>query len=146
MAPYIGDLREAELIVDPKKANCDGDFNALFTIAYLKAYIANPKYATIAKIRKSSMQPQYLTEVKDVEDLLTVQQVPMMDRIVARDLAFVEFYDRIGRPHENLAKRKNGDLQKYKEADAVLQQKALELVQEMQVKTNAVTSTPDAAE
>lgn len=136
--PYVGTQRETELVADAKKANCDGDYNALFTIAYLTAYIRHPKYETIAKIRKSSMQPQYLAEVKDVEDLLTVQQVPMMDRIVARDLAFVEFYDRIGRPHENLAKRKNGDLQKYKEADAVLQQKALELVQEMQVKTVAV--------
>jgi hypothetical protein len=127
--PYVGEAREKELIESPKIANCDGDYNALFTMAYLKAYIETPKYATIAKIRKSSMQPQYLTEVKDVEDLLTVQGVTIMDRIVARDLAFVEFYDRVGRPHENLAKRKNGDIQLYKEADKVLHGKALELVQ-----------------
>lgn len=127
--PYVGEKREAELLADPKVANCVGDYNALYTIAYLTAYIREPKYATIHLIRKSSMQPQYVAEVKDLDDLLTVQLVPILDRIVARDLAFTEFYDRIGRPHENLAKRKNGDLQKYKEADEVLQKKALELVQ-----------------
>lgn len=132
--PYIGEIREAELVKDPKVANCDGDYNALYTIAYLTAYIREPKYTTIAKIRKSAFQPQHLVEVKDIEDILTVQQVPILDRIVARDLAFVEFYDRVGRPHENLAKRKNGDLQKYKEAEAVLQQKALDLVQSLKPK------------
>lgn len=144
--PYVGKDRETELLADAKKANCDGDYNALFSIAYLTAYIREPKYATIAKIRKSSMQPQHLAEVKDLDDLLTVMGVPAMDRIVARDLAFTEFYDRIGRPHENLAKRKNGDLEKYKEADAVLHAKALELVQGMAVGTRANTDTPDAAE
>src|SRR5581483_9398929 len=111
--PYVGKEREEQLIADPKIANCAGDFNALYTMAYLKAYIANPKYETIHNIRKSAMQPQYVAEVKDMDDLLTVQQVPIMDRIVARDLAFTEFYDRVGRKHENLAIRKNGDLQLY---------------------------------
>ncbi len=127
--PYVGEERERQLIADPKVANCAGDYNALFTIAYLTAYIRDPKYHTIHNIRKASIQPQYILEVKDVEDLLTVQGVPMLDRIVARDLAMVEFYDRVGRPHENIARRKNGDIQKYKEAGEVLHQKALELVQ-----------------
>ena len=127
--PYVGKKREEELIADPKVANSVGDFNALYTMAYLKTYIANPRYETIHAIRKSAMQPQYVAAVKDVDDLLTVQQVPIMDRIVARDLAFVEFYDRIGRQHENLAKRKNGDLKLYEEAAAVLFQKAVDLVQ-----------------
>ncbi len=127
--PYVGTEREKQLIADPKVANCAGDYNALFTIAYLTAYIREPKYATIHNIRKASIQPQYIVEVKDVEDLLTVQGVTMLDRIVARDLAIVEFYDRVGRKHENLARRKNGDLEKYKEAEEVLHQKALELVQ-----------------
>lgn len=126
--PYVGTEREKALIEDPKIANCDGDFNALYSISFLTAYIRDPKYATIAKIRKASMQPQYLTEVKDLDDLLTVQGVPIMDRIVARDLAFTEFYDRVGRQHENLARRKNGDLQKYTEAEKVLHEKALDYV------------------
>lgn len=127
--PYVGKEREEQLIADPKVANCSGDYNALFTIAYLTAYIRDPKYNNIHNIRKSSMQPQYIAEVKDVDDLLTVQQVSILDRIVARDLAFGEFHDRIVRAHENVARRKNGDLQKYKEAEAVLHQKALEIVQ-----------------
>lgn len=127
--PYVGKEREEQLIADPKVANCAGDYNALYTMAYLNTYIASPKYETIALIRKASMQPQYLAEVQHIDGLLTVQLVSILDRIVARDLAFTEFYARIGRKHENLAIRKNGDLQLYKDADAVLQKKAIEIVE-----------------
>lgn len=133
--PYVGTEREKQLIADPKVANCAGDYNALFSIAYLTAYIQHPKYERIELIRRSSMQPALIPEVAEVEAVLTGQGVDLFTRIIARDLAFHEFYARIGRQHENLAKRKNGDLQKYKEAEAVLHQKALELVQDMQVVT-----------
>lgn len=128
--PYITE-EEKELLKDPKNAANPGHYNYLFSNAYLKSYIANPKYEQIHLIRKSSMQPQHVPEVMELEALLATTNVSMFDRIVARDLAFVEFYDRVGRQHENLAKRKNGDLQLYKEAEKVLHAKALELVQAM---------------
>lgn len=132
--PYVGEEREKQLIADPKVANCVGDYNALFTNAYITAYIQHPKYERLELIRKASMQPHHIPEVAEVEAILTGQGVDLFTRIVARDMAYGEFKDRIVRPHENLAKRKNGDLQKYKEAEAVLHQKALELVQEMKPK------------
>lgn len=127
--PYVGKEREAELVADPKVANCAGDYNCLFSIAYLTSYIQHPKYERLDLIRRSSMQPHLVPEVNEVEALLASQNVDLFTRIVARDMAYGEFKDRIVRMHENLAKRKNGDLQKYKEAEAVLHQKALEIVQ-----------------
>lgn len=144
--PYVNETREAELIKDAKVANCAGDYNALFTMAYLKEYIANPKYQAIHDIRKAVYQPQTSVAVMEVEAVLTQLNISMIDRIVARDLAFVEFYDRVGRQHENLAKRKNGDLQLYKEAEKVLHAKALELVQAMAVKVNDAENTSNDSE
>ncbi len=118
--PYLKDGRKKELLTEPQRANTDGDYNFLFMQEYLKSYINKPSYSTIALIRKASITPSKVEGVKAIEDLLTVQGVSQLDRIVARDLAFQEFYRRIGSMHEEEAQMSNGDVELFDEALRVM--------------------------
>ena len=106
--------------MEPQRAKDEGDFNFLFTLEYLKTFIANPRYSTIALIRQSSLTPSRIAGIKNIEDLLTVQGVSQLQRIVARDLAFHEFMRRIGDKYEEYAIQKNGDLDQFVEAGHIL--------------------------
>ena len=53
----------------------------------------------------------------EIEDKLEFLQVPDIDKEVARDLAFLEFYRRIGVMYEDFAIEKNGDVVEYGEAE-----------------------------
>jgi hypothetical protein len=130
--PYIKKGRQKELLCEPQRANNDGDWNFLYTREYLKAFIAEPGYKTIALIRKASLTPSKLEGVKKVEDLLTVQGVNQLDRIVARDLAFAEFYRRVGAIYEEGAKNINGDLEAYEDALRACREKHMEFHTEKQ--------------
>lgn len=114
--PYLLEGRKKELTVEPQRAETDGDYNFLFTRAYLKRFISDPSYATIALIRKAALHPPVLKTVDDIECMLYDKKVPWLDREVARSLAFTEFYDRIGKRYEELAAVKNGDLVEYEQA------------------------------
>jgi hypothetical protein len=118
--PYLAEGRKKELNTEPQRASTLGDYNYLFTKAYIKAFIDDPSYAMIAMIRRASLQPQNLEAVFDVENLLVEKEVHLLDRIVARDLAFVEFYDRIGHNYEVYARVKNGDLPEYNDAERAI--------------------------
>ena len=57
--PYLkSDLKA--LLTDPLQAKNDGDYNFLYTVAYLKEFLREPRYVTIAKIRKASICPHLL--------------------------------------------------------------------------------------
>lgn len=113
--PHLEFKRKQELRANPKLANSPGDYNFLYTVAYLQHWLkeGNQRYAQIHKIRLSSMQPATIEEVKKVEDTLTLQQVNIMDRIVARDLAFREFERLIVTPYEDYCIFKNGIVEEY---------------------------------
>ena len=116
--PHLPEDRKKLLREFPKAANCEGDFNFLYTVAYLQHWLkeGNQRYAQIHKIRLASMQPATIEEVKKVEDILTIQNVPIMDRIVARDLAFKEFERLVVGPYEAYCIRKNGIVEEYNTA------------------------------
>lgn len=118
--PYLQFGRKKELDTEPQRANTPGDFNYLFTKAYLKAFIAKPRYETIAQIKRASVFTNSLGEVQKVQDLLCGLGVSNLDLNVARELAFVEFYRRIGSGYETHARVENGDLELFEEAEQAI--------------------------
>ena len=93
---------------------------------YLEAFIAAPSYATIAKIKKSVINPRKLPGVDALDSFLTLLLVPEIDRRVARELAWEEFYRRIGAKYEDQCVIRNGDLDEYIRAEQVIQEKFAE--------------------
>lgn len=121
--PYLKPGRIKELMLEKKRANTDGDYNYLYTRQYLKYFIANPSYASIAKIAKSAITGRSIEGVEQLEDLLTLLGIPLLDRQAARFLAYVEFYARIGRRYEDQCIVQNGDLPEYLDAERAIQEK-----------------------
>jgi hypothetical protein len=115
--PYLPEDRKSELDKDPMKANGVGDYNYLYSVAYLNEFLKNPRYATIDLIREASIIPNKSILVGDVEDNLKYLGTTALERAVARDLAFMEFYRRIGTRYEEFAIVKNGDLKEYQQAE-----------------------------
>lgn len=89
--PYIDPIRREEIHKAPSDAITRGEHNFVKTEEMLKVWNAEPRYDTLDKL------------AEDVE--FTTEQ-----------LAFLEFYIRVGRSYENEAINKNGDLEGYTEA------------------------------
>ena len=121
--PYLPEGRKKEVGSEPKRANTDVDFNYLYTREYLREFIANPSYATIAKIQKAALRPRKIESVFHLDNLLTVLGVTADDREAARLLAYAEFYARIGRKYEDQSIAHNGDLVEYAEAERAIAKK-----------------------
>lgn len=111
--PHLPKDRKDALRENPKIANCEGDYNFLYTVAYLQHWLkeGNQRYKTIHELRKASIQPLTIDEVGRVETALT--EVPMLDRIVARDLAFREFERLVVTHYEDYCTFKNGIVEEY---------------------------------
>jgi len=120
--PYVDSSRRDILKDDPLKANTVGDYNYLFTLAYLKVWLkeGNQRYKTIDALRRASIFPETMPEVKQVTEDLVAIGVPFVDLAIARDLAFLEFYRRIGIDYEDIAIDKNGDLPEYQQAQDLI--------------------------
>lgn len=99
--PYIDPERREILRNDPTKAETPGDTNFLETDAMLKTWNTSPSYTTLDGLGHNV---GFTTE----------------------QLAFLEFYIRVGRSYENEAINKNGDLPGYEEAYKHLNQLARE--------------------
>lgn len=118
--PYLkSDIKEI-LDCDPMQAKNAGDYNYLYTIAYLKEFLKNPRYITIASIREASISPRMVESVAALEENLRELGVSVLEREVARELAFMEFYRRIGVMYEEFAIEKNGDVKEYLEAEELV--------------------------
>jgi hypothetical protein len=120
--PYVDSSRRDILKDDPLKANTVGDYNYLFTLAYLKVWLkeGNQRYKTIDALRRASIFPETMPEVMQVTEDLVAIGVPFVDLAIARDLAFLEFYRRIGVDYEDIAIDKNGDLPEYQQAQDLI--------------------------
>jgi len=99
-----------------------GDYNYLFTLAYLKVWLkeGNQRYKTIHALRKASIFPETIDEVSQVNKRLINTGARFVDLAIARDLAFLEFYKRIGTDYEELAIERNGDLIEYQQAEDLM--------------------------
>lgn len=110
--PYLTSKRKNELETPSVFPDKEGDWNFLYSKAYLDFWnqLGNQRYHNIHKIAKSAVFPELITEVKMVEDRLIAKGISPVDRTIARECAWLEFYDRIGTFYERLARLKNGDL------------------------------------
>ncbi len=110
--PYLKQESKDALAKDPGMAKNEGDFNYLFTRAMIAFWMKkdNQRYQTIHNLKKASLQPSTVEEVMEVESLLTIKSVPMEDRKAARELAFAEFYRRVGQVYEDQKISENGDV------------------------------------
>ncbi len=125
--PYVVELDRIrmarEALPDPKTV---GDLNYLVTLDILEEFLTEPRYHTIHKIwKKHFMMPQNPEPKWWIER--KSQDFDSLDFVTASQLATVEFYDRIGRKYEDLAIKKNGDLDAYKEVIKLLDTKEAEL-------------------
>jgi hypothetical protein len=113
--PYLNDERKAILDLDPMQAKDAGDYNYLYTISYLKEFIKEPRYKTIAKINSG-----WLPLIMAVSDTLSHLGLTSTEQGEVRRIAFLEFYHRIGRLYEDYAIEKNGDVKEFAEAEEVV--------------------------
>lgn len=116
--PYLINERKQELENPSVFPDKEGDWNFLYSKAYLNFWNkeGNQRYHNLHKLRVASAYPETIPEVKLVEDRLIAEGISQIDRLVARELAFTEFYDRVGAFYERLARMKNGDVEEYKVA------------------------------
>ncbi|SRR5258706_11318387 len=129
--PYLTSERKKELKTPSVFPDKEGDWNFLYSKAYLDFWnhSGHQRYHNIHKIAKSVLFPELITEVKLVEDRLIAEGISPVDRTIARECAWLEFYNRIGTFYERIARTKNGDLKEYKVAIKRLEK----LVQEFYV-------------
>lgn len=120
--PYLKPDIKKLLDLDIMQAKNHGDYNYLFTIAYLKEFFKEPRYNTIAEIKIGSIHPLQLESINKVEMALIELGVTLIDRQVARELAFLEFYRRVGVHYEEFAVEKNGDLKEYEKAEELVEE------------------------
>src|SRR4051812_22016411 len=115
--PYTPQGRRKEVVADRKKATEEGDWNLLYTTEYLEVFLAKPSYATIHKIGRAAIDPSKLPGVDALECFLTVNGIPALDRREAREEALAEFRRRVVAKYEDQCIIKNGDLEKYIQAE-----------------------------
>lgn len=121
--PLLERLRMAkEEFPDPHTV---GDLNYLVTLDILIDFITEPRYHTI-----HNMYKKYVLKFTDYQPLWWtvggIHDFEEEDFVAARTLAYMEFYDRIGRKYEDHAIAKNGDLDGYKDILKLLEQKEKE--------------------
>ncbi len=122
--PYLPEERKQELDKDPLLANTVGDLNYLFTVEYLKIWLAEPRYATIHKIKEASQNRDSSTAINVLENKLWVSfNFTTNELNVAKELAFLEFYRRVGAEYEEYCIIKNGDLKEYQQAEELMSNK-----------------------
>ena len=121
--PYTDAARRQLVRAKKQLATEEGDWNLLYSIEFLEAFIASPKYATIHRIGKAAKNPHRLPGVEALEEFLTVNGVSIEDRAEARDEALAEFRRRVVAKYEDKCIKKNGDLDEYKRALKVIDEK-----------------------
>ncbi len=108
--PYLKQEDKERLNNNPMAARNVGDYNYLFTLAYIAVWKKAPMYSTIHELRKASINPGLIQDVVDVEGQLNSLGVSFEDRQAARYLSFLEFYRRVGSKYEDQKIEENGDV------------------------------------
>jgi len=126
--PYVDELERIRMAKEkvpfPKTV---GDMNYLTTLDILEMFLKEPRYHTIHKIGRfflfeNSYRPDWY--FKNVEVRL---KFDLIDFQTAKFFAIQEFYSRVGRKYEDLAIKKNGDLDAYKVVLELIEEKEKQL-------------------
>lgn len=121
--PYLLESRKALLKEDPTKATEPGDFNYLFTLAYLEEWLkpGNQRYATIHRIKMDAISGPCSEISGNVSSILFKNPEFGIRHIsTAKAAAYDEFRRRVVDPYEEYCITKNGDLEEYKQAEMAL--------------------------
>ena len=109
--PYLDDDRKKFIAENPNKTFNEGDWNYLFTLAIIRVWEKTPRYKTIHALRKACYHdPQTLVEMYATECRLLSINISPLDIKIARELAFDEFYRRVGAKYESKKIKENGDV------------------------------------
>ena len=106
--PYLDKHKKEILKAKPHVATTAGHLTYLFTLDFIRRYKEAPEFGTIAGFLEGSAE--LINKVRSrIED--SGQPLPPMIRLQgAFDLAFIEFYRRVGSKHEDLKAEINGDV------------------------------------
>jgi len=118
--PYLTDQRKKLLSEDPLQATEPGDWNYLYTQAYLHVFAREPKYETIYRLNTF---PFEYPEVVDVATTLHNNGVSAIERHGAMEVAYDEFYRRVGGIYEDECIARNGDLKEYDKVLDIIDEK-----------------------
>lgn len=103
--PYVKEEDRISVQVEGNPPKAVGDINCFFYCQFLLTFFANKRYATIAEIK--TRKEIYIEEFYNKFWDGWWNKVQVSD---AFDLAYLEFYIRYGRPYEEEAIKKNGDI------------------------------------
>lgn len=100
--PYIEDDKRRKELDEGDFPKNGGEANYLITTQQIiPAWLASPRYHTIEKLAIEYLQTVSISPWKTIS-----QEVYSAARI----LAFLEFYERVGRPYEDQKIKENGDV------------------------------------
>lgn len=116
--PYLPQERRIFLRDNPQLANTEGDLNYLFTLKYLDEFIKEPRYHTLARLKT----PLLFKPIQELYSLYTKRGsgFTLNQVVMAMEVAYIEFYRRIGSLYEEYAMEKNGDLDEYLQAEQLI--------------------------
>ena len=111
--PYLDEARKTFIDLNPQKTFEPGDWNYLFTLAIIRVWEKTPRYKTIHALRKACFyESQSIIEIYAVETRLLGINISKQDIQIAKELAFNEFYRRVGAMYEDQKIMLNGDVYK----------------------------------
>jgi hypothetical protein len=109
--PYLAESRRNELDNNQFIDLTFGDLNYLITKRIIEVWKASPRYATIHEIQKATRVPSTDGKLWDLRSQLSDEyKISLLDFDVAAELAFQEFYSRVGILYEETKAVQNGDL------------------------------------
>ena len=108
--PYITKNLKEKINDINYSPNSLGELNYLYTLAMIKAWKENPRYDTIHWLKASVICPDLNNYVHEIYSKLKYLNIPDISSSVARELAFLEFYRRIGSHYESNKALENGDV------------------------------------
>jgi hypothetical protein len=109
--PYLTAVRKKSLLNPTFHPTHKGDWNYLYTLAFISMWKNDNSYTTIHKIALSVLQPELFEETNEVTKRIAESMgASKFDLVVARQLAFREFMRRVGDRYEDKKREENGDV------------------------------------
>jgi len=108
--PYLIEERKKALNQGNRHNLNEGDANYLYTQFFLKRWKLESTYKQIHFFKKLAAHPSFDTEFQEIDHSIRLTGMLDSDRQAARELAFLEFYRRVGSKYEDKKIELNGDV------------------------------------
>jgi hypothetical protein len=107
--PQIKQIARDVIDLDLSQVKSVGDMCYAYTKVLIDEFNNEPRWATIHRLRAELYDPPVTSKLYTVEQIMSTK-FTLLDRRTARDLAFLEFYRRVGAVYEDNRASENGDL------------------------------------